>query len=225
MSNTPVKVSYFSDVLCVWAYADQIRLDEVRQQFGERIEIEEHFITLFGCTKTRIGEGWEPKGGYDGFSQHVCNVGEKFDHLTINPDVWTICRPNTSAMAHLLLKALQIYLIKKDQDNQQVEQLAKAIRHAFFVDAKDISQLPVLLTIAEQLKLPVDQLQGFIEDGSAMSALMKDMQLKEQYKLEGSPSYVLNEGRQKLYGNIGYRVIEANIQELLERPMECASWC
>jgi hypothetical protein len=33
--------------------------------------------------------------------------------------------------------------------------------------------------------------------------------------IEGSPSFVLKEGRQKLYGNVGFRIIEANIQELL----------
>lgn len=30
-------VSYFSDVLCVWACVAQIRLDELRRQFGDQI--------------------------------------------------------------------------------------------------------------------------------------------------------------------------------------------
>jgi predicted DsbA family dithiol-disulfide isomerase len=225
MSDSPVKISYFSDVLCVWAYADQIRLDELRAQFGDRIEIEEHFITLFGCTQTRIGEGWQNKGGYDGFSQHVCQVGEKFDHLSINPKVWSSCRPNTSAMAHLVLKALQLHCHASGEGDRAVEKLANAIREAFFVDARDISSSEVLRDIMEEQDMPIFEIQDHVDDGTAMAALMKDMQLKERYQLEGSPSYVLNEGRQKLYGNIGYRVIEANIKELLERPVDCASWC
>ena len=45
-------------------------------------------------------------------------------------------------------------------------------------------------------------------------------------RIEGSPSFVLNEGRQKLYGNVGFRIIEANIQELLRAPGgDQASWC
>jgi hypothetical protein len=36
----------------------------------------------------------------------------------------------------------------------------------------------------------------------------------------------LNDGRQKLYGNVGFRIIEANIQELLRAPVgDQASWC
>jgi hypothetical protein len=37
---------------------------------------------------------------------------------------------------------------------------------------------------------------------------------------------ILNQGRQKLFGNVGYRIIEANIQELLrEANPDQASWC
>jgi predicted DsbA family dithiol-disulfide isomerase len=52
------------------------------------------------------------------------------------------------------------------------------------------------------------------------------MREKEQLHITGSPTIVLNEGRQKLYGNVGYGVIEANIKELLKSPdAGAASWC
>jgi hypothetical protein len=54
---------------------------------------------------------------------------------------------------------------------------------------------------------------------------MSDTEKKELLKLEGSPSYILNDGRQKLYGNVGYRVIEANVTELLEHDDNQLSWC
>ena len=41
-----------------------------------------------------------------------------------------------------------------------------------------------------------------------------------------TPSLVLNEGRQKLYGNVGFRLIEANVQGLIHAPgTDDASWC
>ncbi len=43
--------------------------------------------------------------------------------------------------------------------------------------------------------------------------------------LKGSPSLVMNNGRQVLYGNVGYRIINANVKELLKRPDSEASWC
>jgi hypothetical protein len=44
--------------------------------------------------------------------------------------------------------------------------------------------------------------------------------------VQGSPTYILNNGRQKLFGNVGYGVIEANIMELIRSPVAgAASWC
>ena len=40
-----------------------------------------------------------------------------------------------------------------------------------------------------------------------------------------SPSLLLNDGRQRLNGNVGYRVIAANVREILERPPGQLSWC
>ena len=91
-----IHVSYFSDILCVWAYVAQIRLGELQKKHRRDIEVTHHFIPLFGNTEHRI---------------------------------------------------------------------------------------------------------------------------------DGSPTYLLNQGRQKLYGNVGYKIIEANVEEVLRRPAEAASWC
>ena len=41
-----------------------------------------------------------------------------------------------------------------------------------------------------------------------------------------SPTFIMNEGRQKLFGNVGYRGLEANVGELLRSaPEDEASWC
>ncbi|MEA1890053.1 MAG: hypothetical protein U9N50_09790, partial [Pseudomonadota bacterium] len=99
------------------------------------------------------------------------------------------------------------------------------VRCAFFEDALDIGNITVLKNIAEELQLPMAEIEQVLYDGTALASLMSDMEKKELLKLEGSPSYVMNDGRQKLYGNIGYRVIEANVTELLEHDNNQLSWC
>ncbi|MEJ2378395.1 MAG: hypothetical protein P8Y71_24425 [Pseudolabrys sp.] len=65
-----------------------------------------------------------------------------------------------------------------------------------------------------------------IDNGAAFAALAADIQERDRLRIEGSPTFVLNQGRQKLYGNVGYRVIEANIRELLRTPsVGEMSWC
>ena len=220
-----VTIDYFTDVLCIWAYVAQIRLDELHQQFDQDIQVNEHFITLFGNTQKRIGEGWKDRGGFDGFNQHVMHVAEQFPHLKINPEVWKSCQPNSSANSHLYLKAIQLLMTENKVSAEDFQKIIWHIRSAFFKDGKDISKIQILREIAQNLSLPVSAIQEKIDNGSAIAALCSDMEMKEQYKLEGSPTYLLDNGRQKLYGNVGYRILEANVQELIEKPEGIASWC
>lgn len=220
-----VSLDYFTDVLCIWAYVAQIRLDELKQEFGQQIEVNEHFITLFGNTEKRIGQGWKEKGGFDGFHQHVMHVAQQFPHLKINPLVWKSCQPTSSANSHLYLKAVQLLVNENKVNNEDFQKIIWHIRSAFFKDAKDISDIQILRELAQEISLPVGLIQERIDDGSAIASLCSDMEMREQFKLEGSPTYLLDNGRQKLYGNVGYRILQANVQELLERPEGIASWC
>ena len=58
-----------------------------------------------------------------------------------------------------------------------------------------------------------------------MAALMADYQQAKLQSLKGSPTYIIDNGRQVLYGNVGYRVLLANIEEQLKTPANEASWC
>ncbi|WP_426416125.1 DsbA family oxidoreductase [Aestuariirhabdus sp. LZHN29] len=233
MSN-PLPVSYFSDTLCVWAYVSQVRLDELKTKLGGQLDLSYHFISLFGSTPKRIAEGWKERGGYGGFNEHVLGVGAQFDHINIHPQVWKECKPYSSAMSHLFLKSVQLL----EQDgviadtpqsdlNQRTlfEETAWQVRVAFFEQARDIGKREVLMEVAEQVKLPRSAIERSLNSGEAMSELFRDQEMKDSYHLEGSPTYLLDNGRQKLYGNVGYRIIEANVQELLKKPQGQASWC
>ena len=233
-TTEPLHIAYFSDVLCIWAYTAQIRIDELKQRFGPQIQISYHFIPIFGCTEQRIGEGWKEKGGYAGFGQHVVEVCKGFPHVEITPEIWSKNVPKSSASAHLFLKAVQLLEqlgeispepITSFDGRSLFEQAIWQLRLAFFRDMKDVGSAESQMALAEELGLPRNSLLKLLHDGSAMAALCSDLKLRDDFKVEGSPTYIFNEGRQKLYGNVGYKILEANIKELLERPEGLASWC
>lgn len=102
----------------------------------------------------------------------------------------------------------------------------QAMRTTFFRDARDIGQWSVQCQIGEQAGVDVARIEGLIHDGSAYASLASDYEAAASMNIQGSPTVVLNDGRQKLYGNVGYRILEANIQELLRSPTpDQASWC
>jgi len=218
--NSPLIVEYYSDVLCVWAWIAQRRIDELNHTFGDKIEFKHHYVDIFGDVPTKMDTSWKSKGGYEGFAKHVQHSAASFDDAIINEKIWTSIRPTTSANAHLYLKA-----IEKTYGEKMAQDMSLYIRQHFFRDGFDISNLQVLDALANQHELSLQDIHTNINDGSAMALLMSDYQQAKALSIKGSPSYVIDGGRQTLYGNVGYRVLHANIEEILKHPENEASWC
>lgn len=218
--NSPLIVDYYSDVLCVWAWIAQRRIDELNKQFGNKIEIKYHYLDVFGDVVNKMSTQWQNRGGYKGFSNHVIESASIYEDAHINTDIWTKVRPTSSANSHLVLKAIELaYSSQKSID------LALKFRQAFFVEAQDISSLDVLFAITEDAGLDSAKINTAILDGSAIASLMNNYQQAKSLGLKGSPSYIIDNGRQTLYGNVGYRILLANIEEQLNKPKNEASWC
>ena len=229
---TVIQVSYFSDVLCIWAYAAQARIDAVKEKFGDTVRLDDRFCSVFGDTAGKIASAWRDKGGYAGFNAHLQSVARQFPHIAVHPEIWLKTRSPTSASAHLFLTAVRQWEQDRDGDvqggsaNSIFEKVTWEFRCAFFRDCRDISRWEIQCELAEALDVDIGAIERSIRDGTAFAKLAADYQDADRMRIEGSPSFVLNDGRQKLYGNVGFRIIEANIQELLRTPAgDQASWC
>ncbi len=88
-----------------------------------------------------------------------------------------------------------------------------------------MSRFGELWEIAAELELPAMAMKEQFDSGRTLAAASRDAELQIEHRIDGSPTYLLNQGRQKLYGNVGYNIIEANVEEVLRRPAEAASWC
>jgi protein-disulfide isomerase-like protein with CxxC motif len=229
-----VRLSYYSDVLCIWAYVGHRRLQQLADRFGDEISIDAHFCSVFGDAWGKIGNGWRAKGGFDGFNRHIKEVAAKFPHVDVHERLWLDSRPRTSASAHLFLKAVEI--IDRDGSGSASEpqsyldristRAAWEMRRAFFALGEDISDWRVHREIADRLGIDYGLVDDKIRSSEAVAQLDIDYNLSQKNGVEGSPTFIMNEGRQKLFGNVGYRLIEANVKELLRgASVDEASWC
>lgn len=223
----PIRILYFSDVLCIWAYIAHIRLDELKTTFQDQIVIEPHFVSVFGSAHEKLKNGWRDRGGLQGYSNHIQEVASKFDHITVHPDIWAKVTPHSSTSCHLFLHAIQLLEAKGlvEQSQQVFEKATWAFREAFFTQLADVSDRKVQFGIAEELGLPISAIQAQIDSGEAYAQLSQDFELVKEHTVTVSPTLIFNEGRQRLNGNVSYRVIEANIRELLHNPPGEQSWC
>ncbi len=223
----PIQISYFSDVLCIWAYIAQIRLDELQTTFQDKIAIAPHFVSVLGNAREKLENRWRDQGGFQGYSDHVHEVVKKFDHITVHPDLWINVIPPSSTSCHLFLHAIQLLEIKGIIPNADkvFEKAIWAFREAFFTKLANVADRTVQFALAEELGLPIAAIQEQIDSGEAYALLSKDFELVKEHTVTVSPTLIFNEGRQRLNGNVGYRVIEANIRELLHNPPGEQSWC
>ena len=218
--SSPIVIDYYSDLLCIWAWIAQPRLDELRNQYADQVIIRHRVVHIFGDGQRRITTQWGTDDGYEKFADHVLAAGDKFEHCRLHRDIWRRVRPLSSMQPHVFVKAVQLAA-----GSAAGERAALLARRAFFCDARDISRRDVLLQIAEEAELNLTALQQALADGSAMAALSGDLRSAGEQGVKGSPTWVLNDGRQVLYGNVGYRILSANIEELLRHPRSEASWC
>ncbi len=128
----------------------QRRVDELTQHFGDSIAINAFSIDIFGAVQHKMQQSWQEKGGISAFAKHVHEANNQFFDTPLHPDVWYNTQPNTSASAHMFIKAAQLAT-----DTHASQQFERAIREAFFINGQDISQQSVLLAIAEQQQLPL----------------------------------------------------------------------
>lgn len=220
-----VPIAHYSDVLCVWAYIGQVRVKTLQENFPDQVSFDFHYFSVFGDIPLKMAEQWAERGGAPAYADHVHEVAAGFEHITLHDDVWRENIPLSSMPAHLFLSAAK--LLEQDHpDYAGVQQgLDTLLRSAFFEAALDISNNDVLTQLVDEAQLPVDLILGYLRDGKAHAALATDVRTAGDKGVKSSPTMLLNEGRQMLAGNVGYRVLEANISELLVDPGDQQSWC
>jgi len=179
-----------------------------------------HFVDVFGDVPGRLTERWEERGGLAAYNKHVLGVVEQFDHVEVHPRVWLQNVPNSSLSCHMFLHAVQEAFGVK-----ALERAAWALREMFFLHAQDVGARSLQMALAEELDLPRQPIEELLDNGVAASLLSRDVFLAKEQNIAVSPTLVFDGGRQVLRGNVGYRIIEANVQELLTGDGPQHSWC
>ena len=229
-----ITIDYFSDVLCVWAYGGQVRLEELQREFKDDVLVRQRFMPLFADTRTRIGEGWKDKGGFAGFGSQMREVCGQWEHTRLHPDVWIACRPASCTTSHVFLKAVHLCLgLEQAQGDPDAEshalfdRLVARTRKAFFEEARDVANLAVLMELLAATGLSPGPVKEAIDNGQAYAVLRGDELLASKHGVLGSPTFVFNDGRQLLYGNVGYRIVASNVRELMSSGHVEGepSWC
>ncbi len=209
----------------MWAYIADVRIRELHAKFGDQLELDFRTLTVFGNVADKLTTGWGERGGVAGYAHHVRETVEMFGHVTLHPDVWTRNTPSSCLPPHLYMCAVRLAEQAGEVAAGSRDALVRSLRRRFFLEAEDISRDAVLRDALAEAAIAPDPVTARLADGRAHAQLAADQQFARDQEVRSSPTLLFNEGRQRLTGNVGYRIIEANIRELLERPAVQHSWC
>lgn len=225
-ADAPLLVTQFTDILCVWAYVGQVRVDRLSESLGGQMKIDARFCPVFNNARERLERSWKDRGGLAGYAKHVADVVARFDHVELSPKPWASVAPNSSLNGHIFLAAIRNLEHHQEVADNAYNDACWAFREAFFRDGRDIGTRAVHYEIAEDLGLPIASIEQRLGSGAAHADLAFDFDQAREFDVRTSPTLMMNEGRQRLVGNVGYRVVEANVRELLRQPGGTeASWC
>ena len=180
-------IDYYSDVLCVWAWVAQPRLEEVLAEWGDQVSVRYRYLDVFGDAHTKIAAQWGGSDGMQNFAAHLHEVAAAHPHAPVHEAVWTETRPQSSLLPHTLIKAAELVAGADIAADYALE-----IRRAFFAGGLDIADKSVLLDLATGvLSIDVADLNDAANNGSAMAAVSRDMREAAAQGLKGSPTWAL----------------------------------
>lgn len=161
---------------------------------------------------------WADRSGFDGYADHVRQVVAGFPDAKLHADVWTKTRPKSSASPQLFIKALELVKgcsFPKVTRRSYTAEAVRELRSAFFENGEDVSDWAVQCQVSARIGVDFDKIRAKIETGEAIARLAADYELSQSMSIRGSPTYILNDGRQILFGNVSYAILKSNVSELL----------
>lgn len=210
-----VDVTYWSDPLCIWAYLAQDKLDALVNAFGSRVRIKHRVVPVFGSVPWRFAEGNWKDAGPEGRRAATVRVARRFGHEEVTGDGWVTDAPASSWTVGAAVEACAILEEVGAVPEGSAGAYGQALRHAFFVDAKNTARRTVQSEVAAAQGLCWADLETVLNDGRADAKLWEAHLERERLGIQGSPTWVFDGGRGVLYGNVSEGVLRATLDELV----------
>lgn len=206
-----MKIEIWSDVVCPWCYIGKRRLESALDEFKFKNEIKIEWKSyqldpeIQTDTSLSIYEYLSKRKGMP-YEQAVAmgkNVTEVALEVGLTFDLDNTIPVNT-LQAHEIIHFAKAYNLQ----SKTKERLLKA----YFIEAKNLDDRLVLLSLAAEVGLDTIKLKEALENKTHTAAVQNDIQLGKSLGLSGVPFFVFN----RKYGISGAQTKEVFLKILTE---------
>jgi predicted DsbA family dithiol-disulfide isomerase len=191
-----IQLEVFTDFVCPWCYLCTPRVEKLKRNHN----VDVHWV-YFPLHPETPAEGLLLKDLFAGRNFDLDAAHARLKTLMDSEGLVFNQRTHTynSRLAQELAKGF-------DQDN-----LRQALYKAYFEDAKNIGEIPVLVGIAESCGIPGEDARRVLTERTYKDAVDADWAKARRYGITGVPSFVA--GNQKLTGAHPYEILERLITQ------------
>ena len=179
-SMNKVEIAYWSDPLCIWAFVARDKLAKVREDFGDKVQINLHIVPVFGSIPQRFRDGSWSKAGVEGRIAAMQRIAREHAGLEICCQVWRDDPPSSSWTPSAAFKAVQMMVAAGQAPEGAEGAYLERMREWFFLENRNVARRSVQLALAESLDIPRAPLEEVRDNGEAFAALWEDHQERER---------------------------------------------
>ncbi len=177
-SDSVVRFTVYSDVLCPWCYNGAVRLEKIKQEYGDRLEITWKSFLLRPYAEPKSFEAFKQYTESWGRPASQPDAGEFRVWSTQEPPPSHSVPPNLAVKAAAAQGALERYHIP--------------LMRAYFYENRNITNATALIEVAREQGLDVERFIAALRDETVGKAVARDHAEALELGVSGVPCLVLD---------------------------------
>jgi len=184
MHDDTMTLYYIHDPMCSWCWAFRPVWTQLQQALPESLQVE---YLLGGLAPD--SDAAMPLSMQQTIQRHWSTIQKRVPGTTFNFDFWTQCKARRSTYP-----ACRAVIAAKQQDPGREDAMIHAIQTAYYLEARNPSDDDLLIDLAMQLDLDVDQFRLDLNAENTEARLLEEIRAGQALGALGFPSLVLQIG-------------------------------
>ena len=201
-----VRITVWSDYVCPFCYLEEPVLEQLRREYGDRVEVEWRAFELRP----------EPVPTLDPDGEYLHTVWNRSVYPMAARRGMTLRLPPVQPRSRRALEAAELA-----RERGRYEAMHHALFRAFFEEGRDIGDTEVLLEVGASAGLEREELRRVLEEGRYTEKVLADQREAQALRLAAVPTLVVGradhpvEEGEALSGALPYDFVRAAVERAL----------
>ena len=202
--NNQVILYYVHDPMCSWCWAFVPTWTKIQDALKDRIEIR-YLLGGLAPDSAQI----MPKEMQDAIGGYWKTIEQRVPGTQFNHDFWTLCQPRRSTYP-----SCRAVIAARKQKSELEKPMILAIQKAYYLQAKNPSDDPVLTELAIDLGLDGELFSRDLNSSETHQTFENEMRLGAEMGAQGFPSLILQTSAGYRYIPLDYNQPEVVLDRL-----------